>query len=123
MFRPRSSRIMLSPMRVSSSGVSSELADEPKSGRRSSSCAPAATLAAIARIAVMKRFTAVVAGLGPDFRTRILGQVPIRHGMRFALLVLDAPLAGPAGRSALAFARAARAAGHELALAFFHGEG
>ena len=43
--------------------------------------------------------------------------------MRFALLVLDAPLAGPAGRSALAFARAARTAGHELAMAFFHGEG
>lgn len=46
-----------------------------------------------------------------------------RPGMRFALLVLDAPLSGPAGRSALAFARALRAAGHTLEMAFFHGEG
>lgn len=43
--------------------------------------------------------------------------------MRFALFVIDAPLDGPAGRSALAFARAVRAAGHELVMAFFHGEG
>lgn len=43
--------------------------------------------------------------------------------MRYALFVLDAPLTGPACRSALGFARSLRGAGHELALAFFHGEG
>ncbi|HET7845565.1 MAG TPA: DsrE family protein [Xanthomonadales bacterium] len=43
--------------------------------------------------------------------------------MRFALLVLDGPLVGPACRSALAFAHALRSDGHVLEIAFFHGEG
>lgn len=43
--------------------------------------------------------------------------------MRFALLVTDGPLDGPAGRAALAFAREALGAGNTLEMAFFHGEG
>jgi sulfur relay (sulfurtransferase) complex TusBCD TusD component (DsrE family) len=43
--------------------------------------------------------------------------------MRVALLVTDGSLEGPAARSALAFARDARASGDALAMVFFHGEG
>lgn len=43
--------------------------------------------------------------------------------MRYALLVLDAPHAGPAAPAALRFARAAVARGHQVTRVFFYGDG
>lgn len=43
--------------------------------------------------------------------------------MRFTLLVLTSPEGGSSARHALAFARAATHAGHELACVFFYDEG